>query len=180
MKKLFRQNSKIGSFGMAIVILVVVIFLLPLGCQQTSSSSSSKNANNNNTQRTINTNELELNKQISPTEISQTNNQSSKPIPVELSYPDFIANLNDYIGCTGTISGRITNVSGWARSENMHVAIFWNTEEKHGEVVIIRIPRDIYKKSLTKGRTFTGVCTLEGFDDNGHPQFVCSSYDGTE
>lgn len=90
------------------------------------------------------------------------------------TYQDMVTEIESCIGSKYSISGRVTNVSGGFRGSDYYVYVYWNDSETYGEVASVRIPYKSYSKSVN--RYFDGTCTLEGLDDKGHPQFVCTSY----
>lgn len=95
----------------------------------------------------------------------------TEPLP---SYQDMVAEIESSIGIKYSISGRVTQVSGGSRGSDYYVYVYWDNSETQGEVASVRIPYKSYSKSVNK--RFSGVCTLEGLDERGHPQFVCTSY----
>ena len=95
----------------------------------------------------------------------------AEPLP---SYQFMLDNIDSLVGTEYAISGRVTGVSGWLRSENYFVRLYWDESETRGEIASVRIPNENYNESVC--RYFKGNCTLEGLDDNGWPQFVCYSY----
>lgn len=90
------------------------------------------------------------------------------------SYHEFLATIDGRIGQIYKVAGLVTTVNGGFRGADYMVYVYWDESETYGEVAAIRIPNDSYTESVH--RYFEGDCMLESLDDNGHPQFVCTSY----
>lgn len=118
------------------------------------------------TEKSDDTQKKEVEKTEEKVETSKT-----EPLP---SYQDMVAEIESSIGIKYSISGRVTQVSGGIRGSDYYVYVYWDNSETQGEVASVRIPYKSYSESVNK--RFSGVCTLEGLDERGHPQFVCTSY----
>lgn len=91
------------------------------------------------------------------------------------SYQDMVESIDEHIGTSYLIDGRVTNVSGGFRGADWFVYVYWDDSETHGEVAAVRIPYKSYKDSVR--HHFKAVCILEGMSDNDLPQFVCYEYE---
>lgn len=104
-------------------------------------------------------------------EPAKVEEEEAQPLP---PYQDMISAIDGSIGTEYTIAGRVTDVSGGFRGDDYMVYVYWDESETYGEIAAVRIPYKRYTESVN--RYFEGNCTLEGTDDNGHPQFVCYYY----
>lgn len=100
--------------------------------------------------------------------------QEPQPVEELPSYQEMVEGVDGFVGNKYKVAGRVTHVGGGFRGDDYMVYVYWDDSETYGEVATVRIKYDNYTKSVSK--YFEGTCTLEGLDDDGHPQFVCNAY----
>lgn len=94
------------------------------------------------------------------------------PLP---SFQELVNNISVYKGKVFHLEGRITNVSGWNRSESYRITFYYGNKEVQGEVGILEVMRNFYT-GATKGEKLTVNATCKGLDDSGMPLFTANTY----